>query len=97
LVNGSNVFSWVGAPGFADDNIETLAGNGPLGSGDFGFFFREILLRTTLDFRREQVVDGRRLLEYSYDMPLEKSTYRVKDSGRMGEDSMGPGPSGRRN
>jgi len=80
LVEGNNVFSWVGAPRFANDNLETLAGNGPLGSGDFGVFIREILLRAKLDFRQEQVINGKRLLEYSYDMPLEKSTYKVKTS-----------------
>jgi hypothetical protein len=79
-VNGNNVFSWVGAPRFANDNLEKLAGDGPLGSGDFGVLLHEILLRTTLDFQREQVINGKRLLEYSYDMPLEKSTYKVKTS-----------------
>src|SRR5205085_12178739 len=59
---------------------EKLAGEGPLGSGDFGVFLREILLKTTLDFQREQVINGKRLLEYSYDMPLEKSTYQVRVS-----------------
>src|SRR5438045_186845 len=68
-VNGNNVFSWVGAPRFANDNLEKLAGEGPLGSGDFGVLLHEILLRTTLDFQREQVIKGKRLLEYSYDMP----------------------------
>jgi hypothetical protein len=80
--NGTNVFSWVGAPRFANDTLEKLAGEGPLGSGDFGVFLREILLRTKLDFVREQVIKGKRLLEYSYDMPLEKSTYQVRaDNG----------------
>ncbi len=78
--NGTNVFSWVGAPRFANNNLEKLAGEGPLGSGDFGVFLREILLRTTLDFKREQVINGKRLFEYSYDMPVEKSTYQVRAS-----------------
>src|SRR5438128_6163193 len=30
-VNGTNVFSWVGAPRFANNNLEKLAGEGPLG------------------------------------------------------------------
>src|SRR5437763_548801 len=77
-VDGSNVFSWVGAPRFANDNLEKLAGEGPLGSGDFGILLHEILLRTTLNFQREQGINGQRLLEYSYDMPLEKSSYKVK-------------------
>lgn len=79
-VAGNNVYSWVGEPRFADDNLEKLAGEGPLGSGDFGALLREILLQATLDFEREQFIDGKHLLEYSYNMPVEKSTYRVKTS-----------------
>jgi hypothetical protein len=80
LVDGSSVYSWVGAPRFTDDTVDKLAGNGPLGSGDFGIFLKEILLRTTLVFQGEQVLDGRRLFEYSYDMPINKSTYKVNTS-----------------
>jgi len=79
-VAGNNVYSWVGEPRFANDNLEKLAGEGPLGSGDFGALLREILLQTTLDFEREQFIDGKHLLEYSYNMPLEKSTYQVTTS-----------------
>jgi hypothetical protein len=80
LVEGNSVYSWVGAPKFSDDTLDTLAGHGPMGSGDFGVFLSEILLRTTMVFQREQVIDGRRLLEYSYEMPIHKSIYRVKTS-----------------
>jgi hypothetical protein len=79
-VESNNLYAWFGEPKFADDNLEKLAGEGPLGSGDFGVLLREILLQATLDFQREQVINGERLLEYSYDMPLEKSTYKVKTS-----------------
>jgi hypothetical protein len=81
LVGGSSVYSWVGAPRFTDDTLDKLAGNGPLGSGDFGVFISGILLHTTLDFKGERVVDGRRLFEYSYEMPVGKSSYRVKVPG----------------
>ncbi|HEY6252266.1 MAG TPA: hypothetical protein VI685_20105 [Candidatus Angelobacter sp.] len=81
LVDGNSVYSWVGAPRFTDDTVDKLAGDGPLGSGDFGVFLHAILIRTTLKFQGEQIVDGRKLLEYSYDMPLNKSTYSVKTSG----------------
>lgn len=80
LVEGQSVYSWVGAPRFTDDTVDKLAGDGPLGSGDFGVFLHEILLRATLAFQEEQVADGRQLLAYSYDIPLEKSKYLVKTS-----------------
>ena len=79
-VEGNNVYSWVDEPRFANDNLEKLAGAGPLGSGDFGALLREILLQATLDYQGEQFVAGRHLLEYSYKMPVEKSTYQVKTS-----------------
>ncbi|HEV7521749.1 MAG TPA: hypothetical protein VGP89_11675 [Candidatus Angelobacter sp.] len=78
LVEGSSVYSWVGAPRFTDDTLDKLAGSGPLGSGDFGVFLNGILRRATLAFQAERVVDGSRLFEYSYEMPIGKSSYRVK-------------------
>jgi len=79
-VEGNNVYSWVGEPRFANDNLEKLAGEGPLGSGDFGALLREILLQAIIDFEREQFINGRHLLEYSYNMPVEKSSYNIKTS-----------------
>ena len=78
LVDRQSVYSWVGASRFSDETLDKLGGNGPIGSGDFGVFLSEVLERAALTFQREQVIDGHRLLEYSYDMPIESSTYRVK-------------------
>jgi hypothetical protein len=78
LVEGGSVYSWVGAPRFADDTLDKLAGSGPLGSGDFGVFLSVILRHATLNFQGERTEDGTRLLEYSYEMPVGKSSYRVK-------------------
>ena len=78
LVEGKSVYSWVGAPRFTDDTLDKLAGSGPLGSGDFGVFLNGILHHATLVFQRERIVDGSRLFEYSYEMPVGQSSYRVK-------------------
>jgi hypothetical protein len=78
LVEGGSVYSWVGAPRFTDDTLDKLAGSGPLGSGDFGVFLSGILHHATLNFQGERTNDGTRLLEYSYEMPVGKSGYRVK-------------------
>lgn len=77
-IEGQNLYSWIGEPAFGNDNLEMLAGDGPLSSGDFGVVLREILLRAPMSFQREQGLDAKRVLEYSYEVPLEKSTYRVK-------------------
>jgi hypothetical protein len=78
IAEGQNVFSWVGAARFEDDNLEELAGRGPLGSGDFGSFLESVLSRATIGFKGEKAIHGRRLLEYSYDMPVSKSGYLVR-------------------
>jgi hypothetical protein len=78
LVEGGSVYSWVGAPRFTDDTLDKLAGSGPLGSGDFGVFLNGILHQAALDFQGERIVDGSLLFEYSYEMPIGKSSYRVK-------------------
>jgi hypothetical protein len=78
IAEGQNVFSWVGAAKFEEDNLEELAGIGPLGSGDFGSFLESVLSRASIGFQGEKAVHGRRLLEYSYDMPVSKSGYLVR-------------------
>jgi hypothetical protein len=77
IVNNNNVYSWVGAPRFEEDAFRKVAGRGPLGSGDFGAFLAEIFSRATIHFQREEVVDSRRLLSYSYEMPLDRSGYNI--------------------
>jgi len=76
-VQAGNVFSWVGASRFDESDIKVFAGHGPLGSGDFGAFLHTALDRGIIRFKREDLAEGRRLLEYSYDIPLERSSYRV--------------------
>jgi hypothetical protein len=78
IAEGQNVFSWVGAAKFEEDNLEELAGIGPLGSGDFGSFLESVLSRASIGFQGEKAVHGRRLREYSYDMPVSKSGYLVR-------------------
>jgi hypothetical protein len=84
IADKQNVYSWVGAPKFDKDAFEKLAGGGPLGSGDFGPFLTSILRLATISFQKEEAVDKRRLLLYSYDIPLERSRYYIKgDKGWM--------------
>jgi hypothetical protein len=78
IVDGNNVFSWVEASEFGENNIEELAGRGPLGSGDFGSFLDSVFRYARIRFEREDVFAGRRMLAYAYEMPLEKSGYLVR-------------------
>jgi hypothetical protein len=78
IIENSNAFSWVGAPQFDKGSLERLSGRGPMGTGDFGTFLDEIFRRAIMTFQAEEVVNGRRLLKYSYDMPISRSGYNVK-------------------
>lgn len=76
-VRGGSIFSWVGASRFDERDIKAFAGRGPLGSGDFAAFLDAALHHGIIQFKREEQAEGRRVLEYSYDMPLGRSSYRV--------------------
>lgn len=82
-VSGSHeIFSWVGAPRLGEATLAEIAGKGPLGSGDFGPFITSVFTMATVKFEKETVADGRNLLEYSYDVPLNISRYQILDSNR---------------
>jgi len=77
-VSGSReIYSWVGAPRFEDDAFSRVAGSGPLGSGDFGPFIGGIFKGGILKLEGEKEVQGRRMLEYSYEVPETSSKYEV--------------------
>ena len=79
IIEDSYAFSWVGAPQFDKGNLERMSGGGPMGTGDFGTFLLEIFRRAIVTFQGEEVVNGRRFLKYSYDMPIDRSGYNVKE------------------
>lgn len=80
IVDGQDIYSWVGAAKFEEGNLEELAGRGPLGSGDFGPFLNSVFRLGTISYKQAKVVNGHELLEYSYDVPLSKSEYSVRTS-----------------
>jgi hypothetical protein len=77
IVDGNNVYSWVGAARFQGDTLGLLAGRGPLSSGDFGPVLYLLFNRATITFKEEDVSGNKRLLAYSYDVPLARSSYKV--------------------
>ena len=81
LVNGKPVYSWVAAPSFESDTLEEFAGRGPLSSGDFGGFLPTILGGASITFKSEEHLGQRRVLAYSYDVPVKSSGYRVRSGG----------------
>jgi hypothetical protein len=77
IVDGNNVYSWVGASRFEGDTLGQLAGHGPLSSGDFGTYLELLFKRAVISFNGEDLTGKRRLLAYSYDVPLDRSSYKV--------------------
>src|SRR5262249_59621308 len=73
-----NGVSGVGATRFEEGTLDKLAGRGPLGSGYFGFFLNDVLRRSNLAFRGQEPVNGHLRLKFDYDVPLERSGYRIK-------------------
>lgn len=71
------IYSWAGASRLGQETLEELSGRGPLGSGDFGPFINAIFNVAKIKFEKEQTTNGRRLLEYSYDVPQQVSRYEI--------------------
>jgi hypothetical protein len=80
VANNTNVYSWVGAPKFDKDEIDKLAGRGPLGTGDFGPFLSSIFEHATVEFQQTRLANGQRQFEYAFEMPLARSGYHIKTS-----------------
>jgi hypothetical protein len=78
IVDGNNVYSWVAAPRFEGDKLAQLAGRGPLSSGDFGPLLYLLFKRAVISFKEEDLTGKRRLLVYKYDVPLDRSSYKVQ-------------------
>ncbi len=80
MADHGEIFSWAGASKFDDAGIEHLVGEGPIGTGAFGAFlmvvFREDQNR--FSFVRDISSNGRKLMEYSYRVPLSGSHYKIK-------------------
>jgi hypothetical protein len=83
IVDGNNVYSWVRSPRFEGDTLGQLAAHGPLSSGDFGPYLYLLFKSADISFKGEDLTGKRRLLAYSYDVPLDRSSYKVrtKDGG----------------
>src|SRR5215813_1094418 len=80
VADAHEIFSWAGAPRFEEGKLAEVAGNGPLGSGDFGPFISAIFRVGTVRLEGERFVEGRRLLEYSFEVPEKVSKYQIDTS-----------------
>lgn len=83
MTGRGEIFSWVGASRFDDRSIFQMVG-GPMVTGAFGGFLSVIFKQDVHKFtfeRGTEVEGGRRLMEYSFEVSRENSSYRVEIPG----------------
>jgi hypothetical protein len=80
IVGRGEIFSWAGASRFEDGGIDNVVRSGPIGTGAFGGFLSVIFKSDVkkFTFERHMSVDGRSLMEYSFQVSQAASHYMVK-------------------
>lgn len=82
IADKHEVYSWVGASHFEEAGISELVGGGQTNSGDFGSTLLVVFSdHPAMHFQGETQVGGRRLFEYTYETPVEMSSYTVRYGG----------------
>lgn len=82
MTRKGEIFSWVGASRFDDRPIERIV-DGPIMSGAFAGFLSVIFKQDVRKFNFEgsRELEGRNLMEYSFQVAAEDSSYRVRIAG----------------
>jgi hypothetical protein len=83
MADGREIFSWVGAPRFEEGEIDELIPEGAFGTGPFASMLLSLFESRNPHFlfAGAAAADGRRVLEYSFRVPIDESQYRVKARG----------------
>jgi len=73
------MYSWVGEDRFEDRRLADLVQEGAVSTGTFASFLSNIFVTNAATFGYKGAVDadGRRLVEFGFRVPIEKSTYRI--------------------
>jgi hypothetical protein len=84
MTGRGEIFSWVGARRFDDRSIFQFV-DGPMVTGAFGGFLAVIFKQDVhkFTFERTLEVDGRRLMEYSFHVAPENSSYKMEIFGSL--------------
>jgi len=83
MVNRGEIFSWVGASKFDDAGIDDVVHNGPIATGAFGAYLVVVFEQDprTFTFEKNTVSEGRSLMEYSFDVAVVQSRYKLWAGG----------------
>jgi len=79
VVDGGEIFSWVGARRFETHYVSELAGGGASSSGEFGFFLASVFGSAPDAFRYTGLRNG--LAVFEYNVPAGKSNYSYSAYG----------------
>lgn len=77
--NNQEMYSWTGANHFHEKGLFDLVGYGPISNGGFASFFTAIFRtdRADLSFDKEVMTAGRKLYQFQFQVPLERSHYSL--------------------
>jgi hypothetical protein len=84
-IAGREIYSWPGAAQFSDGKITDFINYGAVLNGDFGPLIAGAIFGSARTvYKDERVIDGRKLWEYTYEVPSFRSTYTFEtDSGEI--------------
>lgn len=74
------IYSWPGASRFETGSIDELVNRGPAASGAFGGYVIDVFARNDAQFHfvSARAEGGREIFTYRYEMPQERSRYKVR-------------------
>jgi hypothetical protein len=81
---GNEIYSWAGKNRFDDADLTDLVPHGAVSTGGFGSFLAMIFRtdETSFSYHGEIEADGRTMLEFGFQTPLEKSHYYFRAGAR---------------
>lgn len=79
-VGDKEMFAWRDAARFSEKELADMVGSGTIGNGSFVLHARHVLGSHAPEFapRGEERLDGRRTIRYDYEVPRERSGYRIR-------------------
>lgn len=80
LVGDRELFAWPNSTRFEEKDLTDLIHRGTIGNGNFALHARNVFLSggPEFTFKGEESLDGKRVYRYDYDVPVRRSTYKLR-------------------